>query len=167
MLMQSPLPEDAFIVMPEAVPVGDAGECRWSVYLIRVDLDRHRLGSALKIGMVGSGTIARRLNEHRRTYGRVELVGVWTLVHAARRLDRVSAWRLVEQYEARLQFAPEYVDPYARLRRLRPDGQLYSYEWFEDDQRVVDAVERFALQPVTLPCGWSLAAGPDVHGPTR
>jgi len=44
---------------------------------------------------------------------------------------------------------------------------LYSYEWFEDDQRVIDAVERFALEPVTLPHGWSLATGSDVHGPTR
>ena len=25
------------------------------------------------------------------------------------------------------------VDPNARLRRLRPDPLVYSYEWFEDD----------------------------------
>ena len=30
--------------------------------------------------------------------------------------------------------------PEARLRRLRPDTLIYSYEWFEDDQRVLDAV---------------------------
>src|SRR6266545_3676597 len=54
----------------------------------------------------------------------------------ARRGPRLAA---LEQYEARLQFAAEFVDPSARLRRLRPDSLVYSYEWFEDDARVLEA----------------------------
>lgn len=47
--------------------------------------------------------------------------------------------------------------PTARLRRLRPDTLVYSYEWFEDDHRVTDAVDLWALPPVTLPHGWEFA----------
>ncbi len=109
--MQSSSSEDTFTVYPDAVPITEAEHCRWSVYLIRVDLVRPSVARALKIGMVGSGTVGHRLAEHTRAYGPVELVDVWTLAHAVRRLDDTSAWRVVEQYEARLQFAPEFVDP--------------------------------------------------------
>ena len=73
---------------------------------------------------------------------------------------RVSA----QQYEARLQFAPEFAEPTAQLRRLRPDTLVYSYEWFVDDPLVVQAVEHHATIPVTLPQGWMLA---DVSEPTE
>ena len=53
--------------------------------------------------------------------------------------------------------------PDERLRGLRPDTLVYSYEWFEDDNRVIDAVEQWALRPVTLPHGWQFAPG----GPVR
>src|SRR6266508_6994893 len=79
----------------------------------------------------------------------------------ARRGPRLAA---LEQYEARLQFAAEFVDPSARLRRLRPDSLVYSYEWFEDDARVLEAIERSAHLPVTLPHGWTLA---DATRPTE
>ena len=92
------------------------------------------------------------------------MLAVWSLAEAAARLDDDHAWRVVEQFEARLQFAPEFVDPSARLRRLRPDTSVFSYEWFVDDPRIVDAVERYATSPVTLPHGWTLA---DVSEPTE
>jgi hypothetical protein len=159
---------DSFTAWPREVPVGEAADCRWCVYLMRIDLKRHRLPSALKLGMVGSGTVGQRRRRHENHFGDVELLGVWTLAHDAQRLEKeISGWRLVEQYEARLQFAQEFEDPTLRLRRLNPDGLLYSYEWFEDDQRVIDAIRRMALKPVSLPHGWSLATGPDEHGPTR
>ena len=59
---------------------------------------------------------------------------------------------------------PEFVDPSARLRRLRPDTSVYSYEWFVDDPQIVEAVERYATFPVTLPHGWTLA---DISEPTE
>lgn len=34
---------------------------------------------------------------------------------------------------------------------------VYSYEWFEDDHWVIDAVDQWALRPVTLPHGWEFA----------
>lgn len=150
--------EDAFTVWPQRLAVDDAALAfRWSIYVVRVDLVRHGQPSALKIGMVGSGTLGQRLASHGRTFGPTELLDVWTLSHAVSKLDEDPAWRLVEQYEARLQFAAEFVDPSSRLRRLRPDSLVYSYEWFEDDTRVLEAVERFAHLPVTLPHGWTLA----------
>jgi hypothetical protein len=158
--------DDAFTVWPRRIADLEARESRWSVYLIRVQLD----GSppALKIGMVGSSTIGDRLRRHGTRFGPVELLDVWTVAHATAGIDdELSRWRLVEQYEARLQFAPEFVDPSARLRRLEPVRRLYSYEWFDDDPRVVDAVRGCAERPVTLPHGWALATGPDEHGPTR
>jgi hypothetical protein len=121
----------------------------------------------LKIGMVGAGTIADRRRRHQGQYGPVELLDVWTLADATDGIDELSRWRLVEQYEARLQSSPEFVDPSARLRRLEPVRRLYSYEWFDDDPRVVAAVREFAERPVTFPHGWTLATGPDEHGPTR
>jgi hypothetical protein len=130
---------------------------RWSVYLVRFDLTRHHQPSALKIGMVGSGTVSSRLQSHEVQFGPASVLSVWSLAHATARLGEVPSWRLVEQYEARLQFAPEFADPTARLRRLRPDTLVYSYEWFEDDGRVVDAFEEWATQPVTLPHGWEFA----------
>ncbi|MGQ0608184.1 MAG: hypothetical protein ACT4OQ_06965 [Chloroflexota bacterium] len=69
----------------------------------------------------------------------------------------MTSEEIVEQYEARLQFAAEFVEPSARLRRLRPDSLVYSYEWFEDDARVLEAIEPFAHLRVTLPHGWTLA----------
>ena len=128
---------------------------QWSVYLMRFDL--RSLAPALKIGMVGSGTVGTRLQSHLRQFGPAEVLSVWTVADAAEQLHEVAKWRLTEQYEARLQFAPEFLHPSARLRRLRPDTQVYSYEWFEDDHRVIDAVRRWALSPVTLPLGWEFA----------
>ena len=65
------------------------------------------------------------------------MIAVWSLAYTPRpRLNEEHAWRLVEQYEARLlEFVPEFVEPSDRLRRLRPDTLVYSYsyEWFEDD----------------------------------
>lgn len=150
--------EDAFTVWPQRLALDDAAlMCRWSVYVVRVDLTHLGQPAALKIGMVGSGTVGQRLRSHDRTFGPTQLLDAWTLSHAVRQLDEDPAWRLVEQYEARLQFAAELVEPSARLRRLRPDSLVYSYEWFEDDARVREAIERFAHLPVTLPHGWTLA----------
>ena len=42
---------------------------------------------------------------------------------------------------------------------------MYSYEWFEDDHRVIDAVEHWALRPVTLPHRWRFATD-DPSDPT-
>lgn len=157
--------EDTFTVWPQRLVVDEAAlAVRWSMYVVRVDLVRHGQPSALKIGMVGPGTLGQRLRSHDRTFGPTELLDAWTLSHAVSQLDEDPAWRLVEQYEARLQFAAEFVDPSARLRRLRPDSLVYSYEWFEDDARVLEAVERFAHLPVTLPHGWTLA---DATRPTE
>ena len=58
----------------------------------------------------------------------------------------------------------ELVGPSDRLRRLRPDTLVYSYEWFEDDPRVVEAGDRYALAPVTLRHGWTLR---DLTHPTE
>lgn len=150
--------EEAFTVWPQRLARDDAAlTYRWSVYVVRVDLTHRDQPSALKIGMVGSGTVGQRLRSHDRVFGTTELLDVWTLSHAASQLEEDPAWRLVEQYEARLQFAAEFVDPSARLRRLRPDTLVYSYEWFEDDPRVLEAIERYAHLPVTLPHGWTLA----------
>lgn len=150
--------EDTFTVWPRRLPVDEAtGAYRWSVYVVRVDLAHRGQPTALKIGMVGSGTIGQRLRDHTNDFGPNELLVAWTLFHAVSHLDDDPAWRLVEQYEARLQFAPEFVDPSVRLRRLRPDNLVYSYEWFEDDPRVLEAVERYADLPVTLPHGWTIA----------
>jgi hypothetical protein len=149
--------EDTFTVWPKRLPLDHAPAFSWSIYVIRVDLVRHAQTSALKIGMVGTGTIGQRLKSHDWNFGPTELLDAWTLSHAVSQIGEDPAWRLVEQYEARLQFAAEFVDPSARLRRLRPDSLGYSFEWFEDDPRVLDAIERFANLPVTLPHGWTLA----------
>jgi len=90
-------------------------------------------------------------------FGPATVLSGWSLDHAAAHLDEVASWRLTEQFEARLQFAPEFAEPTARLWRLRPDTLVYSYEWFEDDERVIDAVNSRALRPVTLPHGWNFA----------
>lgn len=124
---------------------------------MRFDLSPLGQASALKIGMVGSGTVGSRLRRHEQTFGSAEVLSTWSLAHATVQLDEVASWRLTEQYEARLQFAAEFAEPTARLRRLRPDTLVYSYEWFEDDHQVIDAVDQWALRPVTLPCGWELA----------
>lgn len=156
--------EDTFTVWPQRLVVNEAARAfRWSIYVVRVDLVHHGQPSALKIGVVGSGTIGQRLRSLDRTFGPTELLDAWTLSHAVSQLDADPAWRLVEQYEARLQFAAEFVDASARLRRLRPD-LVYSYEWFEDDARVLEAIERYAHLPVTLPNGWTLA---DATRPTE
>lgn len=150
--------EDAFTVWPQRLSVDEATRAyRWSVYVARVDLAHRGQPRALKIGMVGSGTIGQRLRDHAKDFGPNELLAAWTLSHAVSQFDDDPAWRLVEQYEARLQFAAEFVDPSVRLRRLRPDSLVYSYEWFEDDARVLEAVERYAHLPVTLPHGWTIA----------
>lgn len=159
---QVPPDEELVQVSPVLLADGERDGARWSVYLIRVQLPAS--ASALKIGMVGTGTLRRRLAQHQRQFGTPEVIAVWSLAEAAARLHEQHAWRMVEQYEARLQFAPEFVEPTDRLRRLRPDTLVYSYEWFEDDPKVIEAVERFALAPVTLPHGWTLG---DVSRPTE
>jgi hypothetical protein len=151
------IPRNAFAVTPRRVARDDWLGATWSVYLIRVALDQHGQDRALKVGMVGSGTIEARMRDHARHFGRCEILSVWTVAHGAGSLDEVAAWRLTEQYEARLQFAPEFRDPSARLCRLRPDTLVYSYEWFADDERVIHAIEEWAESPVTLPHGWDLA----------
>jgi hypothetical protein len=86
------------------------------------------------------------------------VLDTWTLTHAVSQFDVDPAWRLVEQYEARLQFALEFVDPGARLGRLRPDSLVYSYtSGSRTNSRVLEAVERYAHLPVTLPHGWIIA----------
>jgi hypothetical protein len=153
--------EETFTATPRRIDVVEPDPTnRWSIYVIRVDLTRYEQTRALKIGMVGTGTIAQRLATHRKALGPVELVEAWSLEDDASLLAEIPAWRLVEQYEARLQFAPEFAYPAARLRRLNPVGDSYSYEWFENDDRVVDAVAQNAPLPVTLPYGWTLAEGP-------
>lgn len=157
--------EEPFTVFPRRLAVEEARPCRWSVYVVRVDLTRHHQAPAIKIGMVGTGTIGERLAVHTATYGQTELLDAWTLPHALGELPYPQPWRLVEQYEAGLQFAPEFAYPDARLRRLRADTLVYSFEWFEDDERVVDAVAWQAPLPVTLPHGWTLACAS--HPPER
>lgn len=147
----------AFTAEPRQLPPDEVMDARWSVYLMRFDLTHRQQLPALKIGMVGSGTISSRLRSHQLQFGPATVLAGWSLDHAAAHLDEVASWRLTEQYEARLQFAPEFAEPTARLRRLRPDTLVYSYEWFEDDERVIDAVNSWALRPVTLPHGWNFA----------
>ncbi|HAS12109.1 MAG TPA: hypothetical protein DCS55_16575 [Acidimicrobiaceae bacterium] len=146
-----------FTAEPQRLLPEGSASARWSVYLMRFDLAHWAQAPALKVGMVGSGTIESRLRSHERQFGPAQVLSTWSLAHAAIHLDEVASWRLTEQYEARLQFAPEFAHPTARLRRLRPDTHVYSYEWFEDDPRVIDAVESWALRPVTLPHGWEFA----------
>jgi hypothetical protein len=124
---------------------------------MRFNLEQRGQAPALKIGMVGSGTVGARLRSHDKQFGPADVLSVWSMADACEHLDELASWRLTEQYEARLQFAAEFKEPTARLRRLRPDTLVYSYEWFEDDQRVIDAVAEWALRPVTLPHGWEFA----------
>jgi hypothetical protein len=142
-----------FTVWPERLDSPAALASNWSIYVVRFPLV-----PALKIGMVGTGTIAQRLAHHTRTYGPCELLRAWSLAHSASQLEEPRARSLVEQYEARLQFAAEIAEPDARLRRLRPDA-AFSLEWFEDDPRVLTAVDQIAPLPITLPHGWTLQAG--------
>jgi len=87
--------EDTFTVWPKRLAVNDAALAfRWSIYVVRVDLVRHGQPSALKIGMVGSGTVGQRLRSHDRTFGTTELLDAWTLSHAVSQLDEDPAWRL-------------------------------------------------------------------------
>ena len=118
---------------------------------MRFDLAQWGQAPALKVGMVGSGTVGSRMRSHQRQVGPTRVISTWSLAHATAQLEELASWRLTEQYEARLQFAAEFAYPEARLRRLRPDTLVYSYEWFEDDHRVTDAVDQWALRPVTLP----------------
>ena len=108
-------------------------------------------GSGLKVGMVGTGTIVSRLSDHARRLGAVEVLDAWAVAHNVEALGGALAWRLSKQYEARLQFAPEFDNPTAALRMLRPDNGVFSYEWFVDDQRVIDFVRRWALHPIAIP----------------
>ena len=124
---------------------------------MRFDLALRAQRPALKIGMVGSGTVGFRLRDHEKQFSPAKILSVWSMAGACTQLDELASWRLTEQYEARLQFAAEFAEPTARLRRLRPDTLVYSYEWFEDDHRVIDAVGHWALHPVTLPHGWEFA----------
>lgn len=149
--------DKTFSAEPRRLVPDEEASARWCVYLMRFDLAHRDQAPALKVGMVGSGTVEARLRSHERQFGRVQILSTWSLAHAAIHLDEVASWRLIEQYEARLQFAPEFAHPTARLRRLRPDTLVYSYEWFEDDPRVIGAVEAWALRPVTLPHGWEFA----------
>lgn len=149
--------EAPFTAVPRRLSLDEAPPYRWSIYVVWVDLSRFDMKPAIKIGMVGAGTIGNRVNEHHKVYGENKLRAAWTLTDAVSELPDPQNWRIVEQYEARLQFAPEFVNPDARLRRLRPDTLVYSYEWFEDDPLVLQAVEQYAPLPVTLPHGWTLA----------
>jgi len=146
-----------FTAQPQRLEGDQWLDARWSVYLMRFDLAKRGQRPALKIGMVGTGTVASRRRSHELQFGAAEVLSAWSLAHATSQLEEVASWRLTEQYEARLQFAPEFAEPAARLRRLRPDTLVYSYEWFEDDERVVQAVNDWALRPVTLPHGWEFA----------
>jgi hypothetical protein len=148
---------EPFTATPQALDRDEWAAAHWSVYLARFNLTQRGQAPALKVGMVGSGTVASRMRSHERQFGPTEVLGAWSLAHATAHLDEVASWRLTEQYEARLQFAAEFAEPTARLRRLRPDTLVYSYEWFEDDQRVINAVGQWALRPVTLPHGWQFA----------
>lgn len=127
---------------------------RWSVYLIRVQLLGDVSDTALKVGMVGTGTVASRMKDHARQFGEADLLNVWTLEHEVRELEEIIKWRIVEQYEAKLQHSPEFEHPGRPLRRLRPDTKVHSFEWFVDDNRVVDAVRLWALSPIAIPAGW-------------
>jgi hypothetical protein len=149
--------DKTFSVDPRRLPPNEWIDARWSVYLMRFDLVQRGQAPALKVGMVGSGTVGSMVRSHQRQFGPAEVLSTWSLAHATAQLDELASWRLTEQYEARLQFAAEFAHPTARLRRLRPDTLVYSYEWFEDDDRVIDAVDLWALRPVTLPHGWELA----------
>lgn len=155
------------VVYPQRADIGATVGLNWAVYIIRVDLPPSRGGTALKIGMVGSGSIDKRLATHSRQQGPVELVDLWSVSHAARFLHEAAAWKLTEQYECRLQFAPEFADTSARRRRLLPGTNKFSYEWFEDHDDVLAAVAAVAPRPIHLPIGWKLAALPVVHGPGR
>lgn len=150
-------PGETFTAEPRRLSNREWREARWSVYLMRFDLAARGQAPALKVGMVGSGSVGSRLKSHERQFGPAEVLASWSLAHATADLGEVASWRLTEQYEARLQFAAEFAEPTARLRRLRPDTLVYSYEWFEDDDRVIGAVHHWALRPVTLPHGWEFA----------
>ena len=151
------LAEETFTVEPRPLRVTEFAEARWSVYLMRFDLSHRDQRPALKIGMVGTGTIAARTRSHRNQFGPSEVLEAWSVAEGIGPLDELAKWRLTEQYEARLQFAPEFAHPTARLRRLRPDSRVYSYEWFEDDPRVIESIKEWALRAVTLPFGWEFA----------
>lgn len=146
-----------FTAEPQRLLPDEAASAQWSVYLMRFDRAHQEQARALKVGMVGSGTIESRLRSHERQFCPALVLSAWSLAHVVVHLDEVASWRLTEQYEARLQFAPEFAHPTARLRRLRPDTHVYSYECFEDDRRVIEAVEAWAPRPVTLPHGWQFA----------
>jgi hypothetical protein len=155
--MYSQETEEPFTAFPKQLTLEEAPRYRWSIYVVRIDLTRHDQAPALKIGMVGTRTIGERLALHAAAFGETKLRAAWTLAHEVNELADLQSWRLVEQYEARLQFAPEFDNPHSRLRRLRPDTRVYSFEWFEDDESVLNAVKRVAPLPVTLPHGWTLA----------
>jgi hypothetical protein len=158
---------ETFTVEPRRLAPNEWFDARWSVYLMRFDLAQRGQAPALKIGMVGSGTVGSRVRSHQRQFGPAGVISTWSLAHATAQLDELASWRLTEQYEARLQFAAEFAYPTARLRRLRPDTLVYSYEWFEDDHRVIDAVDQWALRPVTLPHGWEFARDDSSDPPIR
>lgn len=105
--------------------------------------------------MVGTGTISDRVASHTKEFGASEVLAVWTLAHAITAPSSLTSWRIVEQLEARLQYAPEFQHPEIRLRVPRPGDGAHSYEWFVDDQRVLDAVSRWAAVPVAVPIGWA------------
>lgn len=85
--------EAKFTVWPQRLAVDElALAYRWSVYVVRVDLAHRGQLRALKIGMVGSGTIGQRLRDHARDFGPNELLVAWTLSHAVSQFEDDPAW---------------------------------------------------------------------------
>ena len=74
--MQVPPNEELVRVSPVLVTDGEHDDARWSVYLIRVHL-KSSASSALKIGMVGTGTLRRRLAQHEKQFGTPEVITMW------------------------------------------------------------------------------------------
>jgi hypothetical protein len=101
--------DDRARVVPVKLNDDQHVDARWSVYLVRLHLAEG--STALKVGMVGTGTLGQRLARHRIQFGTPEVIAVWSLADAAERLEEAHAWRMVERYEARLQFAPEFDEP--------------------------------------------------------
>ena len=163
--MQAPRDESTFTVWPVRVTDDAAAKnARWSVYLIRVDLQRFQAPSALKIGMVGTSTVKQRLARHQSQFGKPTPSRCGrSRTRSAPSIQTTPGGSSSSTRHASSS-RPSSPLPSARLRRLRPDTLVYSYEWFEDDPIVIEAVEGSALLPVTLPHGWTLA---DTTEPTE
>ena len=77
-LPERPPPSEELVrVVPERVPASEHPEARWSVYLLRVRLFDGT--TALKVGMVGTAPLRRRLAQHHKQFGETEVLAVWSL----------------------------------------------------------------------------------------